>query len=217
MGDNNAWGDVPMRMRYITITAAIVATFLFGWVFGNWARTGRVSAVLTEIFSDSKSTAAIAAAIFALLTLVAQYLVGSRQAIIGTRQAEAARISADAAMLNAQRAGDRAVATMRVQWIEALRNTLSEYHSILMCVDDDNYSDADDRRLSDLGTRLDLLLNLDEPKQLALWKISDNIFNLTSSQERIAGDPELVAAGRAVMKAEWEKIKRELRGTDAVG
>jgi hypothetical protein len=40
------------------------------------------------------------------------------------QQAEASRISADAAMLTAKNAGNRAVASMRVQWVEKLREIL---------------------------------------------------------------------------------------------
>jgi hypothetical protein len=62
----------------------------------------------------------MASAAFALLSLTVQYSIGRKQAVIGTRQAEASRISADAASLTAKNAGDRAIATMRIQWISEL-------------------------------------------------------------------------------------------------
>jgi hypothetical protein len=42
--------------------------------------------------------------------------------------------------------------------------------------------------------------------------VADEIFHLEQLKDREAKDSELVTAGRAVMKAEWDKIKREMRG-----
>jgi predicted metal-binding protein len=50
-------------------------------------------------------------------------------------QAKASRISADAAMPMARSSGNRTIASMRIKWVEELRQALSEYHSILMTVD----------------------------------------------------------------------------------
>ena len=66
-----------------------------------------------------------------------------------------------------------------------------------------------------LGTQLDLMMNLNEADQKALWQIADDIYNTEDIEERKALDPELMKAGRLVLKKEWEKIKRELRGDDA--
>jgi hypothetical protein len=194
-------------MRYFWCAAAVVASFFAGWLFGN----SRAPAFLYELFGDGKTTAAVASAIFALLALLVQYLVGAKQAVIGKQQAEAARTSSDAAMLTARNAGGRAIAAMRIGWLEALRKTLSEYHSTLVSVDDP-FPDQDLRRLSDLGTQLDLMMNLNEPNQKALWDIADRIYRTNKLSDRKAMDPALMEAGRAVIKAEWEKIKRELRG-----
>jgi DNA-binding SARP family transcriptional activator len=90
-------------------------------------------------------------------------LGGIRQAKTGARQTEALRISADAANFIA---GNRAIASMRITWIESLRKVLSEYHSILMT--DYSASAADQRRLSYLGAQLDLMLNLNEENQKKL-------------------------------------------------
>src|SRR6266403_2875961 len=72
-------------------------------------------------------------------------------------------------------------------------------------------------KLSDLGTQLDLLLNVDDPAQKALWDVLDKIYTTTGIDERQKLDVDLIRAGRAVMKEEWEKIKGEMRGaTSAV-
>jgi hypothetical protein len=64
-----------------------------------------------------------------------------------------------------------------------------------------------------LGTQIDLLLNRDDADQLTLWKITDDIYETASIDKRNDLDAPFVAAGRKVMKNEWEKIKAEIRGT----
>jgi hypothetical protein len=54
---------------------------------------------------------------------------------------------------------------MRIEWIGELRKTISEYHSILMTRSE--WTDDGYLKLSDLGTQLDLLLNVDDPAQKA--------------------------------------------------
>lgn len=66
----------------------------------------------------------------------ALYFIGSRQAEIASKQAIASRISADAARLTALNAGTLEFAKVRLTWLEALRDNLSEYHSILMSAKD---------------------------------------------------------------------------------
>ncbi len=98
-----------------------------------------------------------------------------------------------------------------MNWIEKLLTTLAEYHAILGTVEDP-MPDLEKRRLADLGTQLDLMMNLEEPRQLRLWKIADEMYNLEDRERRTECDPELMEAGRAVLKAEWEKVKAEMRG-----
>jgi hypothetical protein len=123
-----------------------------------------VRTFLAEIFSDTARTAAavsVLSASFALGTLLVQLFVGSRQA-------NATRISADAAMLTAKSSGDRAVASMRIKWVEELRAVLSDYHSMLMT--HEKFEGEDRKLMSNLGTKLDLMLNRNEPDQKALWE-----------------------------------------------
>ena len=62
------------------------------------------------------------------------------------------------------------IATMRLQWVQDLRKILSEYHSVLV-----SYETTDYRKVSELGTQLDLMLNLDEAEQRALWEVAGRI------------------------------------------
>lgn len=134
-------------------------------------------------------------------------IIGWRQGTSSRLSAEAAKASANAAVLTARAAGDRAIATMRIQWVHDLRSVLAEYHSVLLSYKQDDY-----RKVSDLGTRLDLMLNLDEPEQRELWNVAEEVFRTKDTDKRAALDTKLMAAGRRVLKKEWQTIKWELRG-----
>ncbi|WP_036032101.1 hypothetical protein [Bradyrhizobium yuanmingense] len=169
---------------------------------------------LLEIFELIKGNPAAAvaavAAVFALISGVLGPLVQWR---IGRRQAIASQTSAKASMLAASTAGAREIAKLRMSWMEELRNSLCEYHAILMSTEDGEELKADDvRTLSRLGTQLDLLLNRRDDLQKGLWEVADKIYKLGTQSERQALDEALVEAGRNVLKGEWEKVKREMRG-----
>jgi len=193
----------------VALGTAIVV--LGWWSYQDPDVVTKARAFFGETFSDSRTTAAVLSAFFAFAALVVQFWVGAKQANIGSHQANASRISADAAMLMAQSSGNRAIASMRIKWVEELRKVLSEYHSILMS--HENFTDLNlKRQLVDLGTQLDLMMNMNEPDQKALWGLADKIYMTEDLEERKKLDPALMAAGRLVLKNEWEKIKRELRG-----
>jgi hypothetical protein len=167
-----------------------------------------MKAVLLEIVHSPAAIAAIVAAILAFISGVLGPLV---QLLIGRKQAAASQRAADAAMLSAENAGSREIARMRLVWMDKLRDTLSQFHAILMTVEEVDGA-AEARELSRLGTELDLLLNRNDKAQKALWDVADKIYKNPSRQERQDMDEALVAAGRAVFKSEWEKIKAEMRG-----
>lgn len=105
--------------------------------------------------------------------------------------------------------------------METLRNKLAEYHSMLMNLEDEAAGGAGDdvivtenRKLSELGTHLDLLLNQQDPLQKALWDIADRIYKTADQKAREELDAPFIAAGRAVLKAEWEKVKAEMQGAE---
>jgi hypothetical protein len=92
-----------------------------------------VSHLLTDVLNSPQAVAAIVAAVFALMGGVLGPLVSFT---IGKRQAAASQTSADAAMLTAKTAGFREIAKLRISWMDTLRNTLAEYHAILMNLED---------------------------------------------------------------------------------
>ncbi len=133
-------------------------------------------------------------------------------------------------MLTAKTAGFREIAKLRISWMDTLRNTLAEYHALLMNLEDkeaiEAVLDIDDRKARQktyneglaklvlLGTQLDLLLSKDDVLQRKLWDITDEGYNLERSADRQALDGPLMDAGRAVLKGEWEKVKREMRSAE---
>jgi hypothetical protein len=186
-----------------------------------------VDHLLADVLNNPQAVAAILAALFALISGVGGPAVAL---LIGKRQAAASQTSADAAMLTARTAGFREIAKLRISWMDTLRNTLAEYHSILMNLEDKegielipdlNERNARKKANDDalekivlLGTQLDLLLNKEDALQKELWNITDEIYNLDKSAARQELDKPLMAAGRAVLKGEWEKVKREMRGAE---
>ncbi len=137
--------------------------------------------------------------------------IGWRQTTAASKAADAAKDSARAALSTAHASGDRAIATMRLEWVSDLRKTIAEYHSILMTAS--TLDPPARQKLSELGTRLDLMLNTDNDAQRELWTILDNVINTDAVENRQKFDEPLMRAGRKVMKDEWERIKREMRGS----
>ena len=189
---------------------AIVGALGVGWFAGAAQPLPILHEFLGRVLGDWSITIAVASALFAFLSILTQLVVGTLQARASAKHADASRLSAEAALSTARMAGDRAVAHLRIKWVESLRDILSEYHSTLMTAE--KHDAAEERRLSQLGTQLDLMMNFTEANQKALWDIADEIYQTDGLEARKAKDPELMAAGRLVLKAEWEKIKRELRG-----
>lgn len=99
---------------------------------------------------------------------------------------------------------------MRLEWLSDLRTTISEYHSILMTAQTLNTSTL--QKLSQLGTKLDLMLNTNNGAQKDLWEILDQLYKTDDLANRQKFDEPLMKAGRKVLKEEWERIKREARG-----
>jgi len=140
--------------------------------------------VWSDILHSPPAVAAIFAAILAFVSGVAGPYVQYR---IGKRQAAAAQRAADAPMLTAQNAGTREIATMRLAWMDKLRDTVAQFHSILMIREDvDQAKSAEE--LSLLGTQLDLLLNREDKFQRDLWEITDKICeSLPTAHARLHG------------------------------
>ena len=149
--------------------------------------------------------AATAAAIGALS-------VAGVQLYVGHRQSEAALKAADAALMNAQSAGRHTVAEFRQSWMDKVIDALSNYHAILMSIDDDHSLSPDDhRKLTALWTRLELLLNPDESDAVALLKLADAARQSETAAARDSNARDMVQLARSIVKTEWVRIQTELQ------
>jgi hypothetical protein len=158
------------------------------------------------------------------IALVAVIVGPIVQLIIGYLQYRTARRHAEAVGLQAQAAKEQADATMRMvrsatvqkmcesrqAWIESLRDSLSNFHSILMTSKTYPYPVEDDRKLSALGTKIELLLNPMEKTSREVLSAIYQMYNTAEYDERRKMDKILVEKSQAVLKDEWEKIKRDL-------
>jgi len=93
-------------------------------------------------------------ALAATAAAIGAFSVAGVQLYVGHRQSEAALKAADAALMNAQSAGRHTVAEFRQSWMDKVIDALSDYHAILMSVDDDHSLSPDDHmKLTALWTR----------------------------------------------------------------
>jgi hypothetical protein len=99
---------------------------------------------------DAGTLSAVAAAAAAVIAGT----VAAIQLCIGHRETKSSLISANAAMMSAESAGRHTVAAFRQKWIETVRDTLSEYHAILMSSPSPVMNSAEDtRRLAALDAQ----------------------------------------------------------------
>ena len=155
---------------------------------------------------DAATVSAFAAAAAA----VAAATVAGIQFYIGYRQSKAELIAARAAMMSAESAGRHTVAAFRQKWIETVRDTLSEHHSILMSTDKSAVSQEDERKLAALRTKLELMLNPDESDSQDLLRLIVEMRHCAPS-DRPRKDAELSRLAHKILKTEWIRIKDELK------
>jgi hypothetical protein len=107
-----------------------------------------------------------------------------------------------------RKTGARAVANFRQEWINTLRQALAQYHSIMMTTQPPLSCD-DDRKASDLGTRIELMLNPTEDASQELEAAIDKIDVCQTLDGRLTMDKEFAAAARRVLKQEWDRVRAE--------
>ena len=156
---------------------------------------------------DVATISALAAAAAA----VGAFSVAGVQLYVGHRQSGAALKAATAALMNAQSAGRHTVAEFRQSWTEKVIDALSDYHAILMSIDDGHLSPDDRRTLTALWTRLELLLNPNEADAASLLKLADAARLSKTAAERDANARDMVLLARNLLKTEWLTIQAELQ------
>jgi hypothetical protein len=114
-------------------------------------------------------------------------------------------------MMNAESVCRHTVAAFRQKWIDAVRDTLSEYHSILMLAPDVVVISAEDwRRLTGLKTKLNLLLNPKEEGSRRLLLLLSEMRDCQNWAERADLSTKLSTIAQEILKTEWVRIKDEL-------
>ena len=115
--------------------------------------------------------------------------------------------------MNAQNAGHHTVAEFRQKWIDRVIDTLCEHHSIIMAQAPDSTPTSDDlRALSASRTKLEILLNPEEPDTGALLSKMDAILAQRSAEMRDKQAAAMLVVARRLLKREWVRIKDELTG-----
>ncbi|MBZ9998522.1 MULTISPECIES: hypothetical protein [unclassified Mesorhizobium] len=138
-------------------------------------------------------------------------VVAGIQFFIGQKQAAAALTAANAALMNAKNAGRHGIARFRQEWIDKVVDALCEHHSILMTTaNGEGRSAGDERRLAALATKIELLLNPDEPDTAALLKAMEDIWRSPDEKSRASNDQKMVVIARRLLKSEWVRLKDEL-------
>ena len=151
-------------------------------------------------------------ALAATAAAIGAFSVAGVQLYVGHRQSEAALKAADAALMNAQSAGRHTVAEFRQSWMDKVIDALSDYHAILMSVDDDHSLSRDDHmKLTALWTRLELLLKPDEADAASLLRLADAARLSKTAAERDNNARDMVQLARSLLKTEWVTIQTELQ------
>jgi hypothetical protein len=156
---------------------------------------------------DASAISALAAAGAALVAAT----VAGIQFWTGRRQSDAALTSARAALMNAQNVGRHTVAEFRQKWIDKVIDTLCDHHSITMTRPAADEMLADDhKKLLSSRTRLEILLNPDEPDTVELLQQIDAIDDSSTTEEREEKAAAMLTVARRLLKREWVRIKDEL-------
>lgn len=156
--------------------------------------------------------AATLSAVAASAAAVAAGTVAGIQLYVGHRESKASLISANAAMMDAECAGRHTVAAFRQKWIEAVRDTLSEYHSILMSASSfTTISEEERRALIALKMKLSLMLNPEEEDSKNLLLLLAEMRNCESWDDRADLSTKISMTAQKILKTEWVRIKEELK------
>jgi hypothetical protein len=137
--------------------------------------------------------------------------VAGIQLYVGRKQADAALTSSQAALMNARNAGRHTIAEFRQKWIDNVIDTLCSQHAIVMTVPAGQALPATEARaLSAARTKLEILLNPEEPDTVALLEKMDAVIASPTSAARSEQSVEMLAIARRLLKREWVRIKGEL-------
>lgn len=136
--------------------------------------------------------------------------------------AQAAKDQAAAAVRAAEDTGVHAIARLRQAWIDELRSRVAQAHSLLanaLPPPGDQFDEYAANRVqrtiltNEVMAKIELLLNPGEKESKALMQALDALQNCgTGVSERQSAGGKVVRAAQLILKIEWDRVKRELRG-----
>lgn len=191
---------------------------------GQWFETASLPSILLVFTAVVSAIAVLIVSPFVQLRISSKQIeLGNRQAGIAERQlalverqAGGSEMSARAALLSAENAGRHSVARFRQEWINALRKDLSELHSIIHGSSRNPVPNADLKKLVELRTQIQLMLNPEEKNSDDLIGIIDDMIPPVSDGFDV-GELEIlfVAKSQEILKTEWDRVKLELQSKQA--
>lgn len=203
--DNDEWGWLKVIVAGLVGAAGVLAT---QWIT---ARTNRE--IAREQATISRSAVQVAQDAAKASALGASAAVES---------AGAAREGAAVARKNADNLGVHAVARLRQDWINTVRDELSKLHSLLanyrplptmatvaqIAAHGDQQREANQRK-----AKLALLLN---PQEIPSYNLSVAIRHLDnpmlSNMDRARWSRWIIMWGQILLKEEWDRVRAELQG-----
>ena len=97
------------------------------------------------------------------------------------------------------------IAEFRQAWINDLRKSMAQFHSIGIL--DDALANPDFYRL---GTKIELLMDRKDVRFPALKELMYGFYTATTEAERLACNAPFVKVSQDILKTEWEKLKADL-------
>jgi hypothetical protein len=160
-------------------------------------------------------TAAISAFAAAAAALIAASVAGI-QLYLGLRQSKVALIAAEAARKSAESTGRRRIAEFRQKWIDDVRDTLSEYQSLLILAalprnsQEGTLTWDNNIRLHTLRLKLEMLLNPAEKATSELFNAIGGVMMTHGVPGKVDKSALVADAAQKILKAEWRRLQDEL-------
>lgn len=107
------------------------------------------------------------------------------------------------------------ISEFRQNWINDLRDCLSEFQSRGVLPDDDPRTDREFYRL---GTKIELLMNPNDPDYCQLQQLMYGFLSAADGDtlSKYRKNPTFVDISQRILKREWERLKADLQSKTAI-
>lgn len=114
-------------------------------------------------------------------------------------------------LYSARRSAKIELAKFRLDWIEKLRDDLSEFQSMAMLP---NFKPHEEQRFYQLGTRIELRLNPDEADHKKLIKIMYEMLGVSEGSiiDKYSTNPIFVSLAQSIIRQEWKQVRKDIGG-----